>query len=127
MRALGVPAPLARPLALLLPMIESALAVALVALPHSSWPAWASLLLLGAFTVVVVMTIGRGVPCPCFGASTAPTGPPTVVRNLVLLAVSVLATGPADGARAAHVAAWVVALGAVVVASIVGSGRSRIR
>lgn len=125
MRALGVARALTRPLAVLLPAVEAALAVALVSFPSSWWPAWASVVLVAAFTLVVVATVGRGAPCPCFGVSTAPTGPRAIVRNVVLLAVGVLATGPVEGAEAGPALAWIAVLGAVVAVSIVGSGRMR--
>lgn len=123
MRALGMPAVLARALSVLLPSAEAAVAVALVVLPHAWWPAWASVMLMGAFTVLVVATMSRGVPCPCFGVSAAPTGVRTIVRNGVLLGVAVLATGPVGGARAGPVVACTAGLGVLAAASIVGATR----
>lgn len=111
----GIPAVAVRPLALLLPLAEATLGVALVACPRSSWPAWAALALLAAFTAVVVARLGDPAPCPCFGMSAAPVGPLTLVRNAALVALAVLATGPVDGARPLPVVGLTLGLGAVVV------------
>jgi hypothetical protein len=50
--------------------------------------------LVTAFTALVAINLIRGnrVPCPCFGSSPAPIGGPTIVRNVSLLALSVVAT-----------------------------------
>jgi uncharacterized membrane protein YphA (DoxX/SURF4 family) len=93
MRAFGFPPPLDRVVAYGLPVVELAVAVALVVAWSSAWPAWAAVALLGLFTVFVVRAAVRHTPCPCFGASnTVPAGPMTVLRNGALLAVAVLAT-----------------------------------
>ena len=121
-RAFGVPRVLARPVAVLLPVAEAGVGVALVVCARSSWPGWVAVGLLGAFTVLVLATLPRGVPCPCFGApgsSGVPTGARTVVRNIVLLAIAVLATGDVDGARAPTVVVLVAALAFPVVTAIV--------
>lgn len=127
LRALGFPDLLARPLAWLLPLVESVLAVALAALWGSSWPAWTAVGLLGAFTVVIVATMSRRAPCPCFGMSAEATGARTIVRNAVLLAVAVLGTGTADGATASEVVPCAAVLGALVVGSAVLQPRRRSR
>src|SRR5215467_655811 len=67
--------------------------VGLLAVPRT---ALAGFVLAGAvlalFTVVIARTIRRGlnVPCPCFGVSTVPVGPQHVIRNLILISVSVI-------------------------------------
>jgi uncharacterized membrane protein YphA (DoxX/SURF4 family) len=88
MAALGVPAP--RVVALALPVIELAVAAALVVEPAVG--AVAAIATLAAFTVFLVGRIRAGVtvPCRCFGAaSTAPVGWATVARNGALAAVAV--------------------------------------
>ncbi|MCZ7531637.1 MAG: hypothetical protein M5U31_15650 [Acidimicrobiia bacterium] len=75
MRALGVARALTRPLAVLLPAVEAALAVALVSFPSSWWPAWASVVLVAAFTLVVVATVGRGRRARASGSRRRPPGP----------------------------------------------------
>jgi hypothetical protein len=97
----GVPA--ARLVARLLPPVEGGLAVALVALPRQSWPAFAAIAVLALFTGAVVANLagGRETPCPCFAAAGGrPVSAATVLRNGLLLALAVLATGSADGASA---------------------------
>jgi hypothetical protein len=97
--AFGVPAGTA--LSVVLPAVEAALALALVALPGQAWPAWAALGLLGATTgqVVANLTRGRRVPCPCFDVGgDRPISGATLVRNGWLLALGILATAPATGA-----------------------------
>jgi hypothetical protein len=97
----GVPAP--GVVARLLPLVEGGLALALAALPHQSWPAFAALSVLALFTGAVLANVARGreTPCPCFApAGGRPTSAVTVVRNGLLLALAVLATGSVEGASA---------------------------
>lgn len=87
---LGVPVWLARPV----PVVEIALG-SLVLFDVARRPlAWAVAALLAAFTVVLARPLVRGQHpvCACFGAwSAKPIGPGSVVRNLVLIALAVLA------------------------------------
>jgi hypothetical protein len=102
LRAMGVTPRWSVRLAVGLPIVEVAVAVALVAAPRSSLPAFAAVALLGGFTVFLVATVRREVPCPCFGTvrtARAVSGPAAIMRNGVLLALGVVATGPVDGAR----------------------------
>lgn len=127
-RAFGVPRVLSLPVAVLLPVAEAGVGVALVVCARSSWPGWVAAGLLGGFTALVLVTLPRGVPCPCFGApgsSAAPTGARTVVRNIVLLALAVLATGSIDGARAPAVAVLAAALALPAVASVAAAEGGR--
>jgi hypothetical protein len=104
-----------------LPIVEVAVAVALVAVPHSWLPAAAALALLAAFTVFLLATLRRAVPCPCFGTvrtDRAVSGPGAVVRNGVLLALAVLATGAVDGARAGGTIVGVAVVGLAAVLAI---------
>lgn len=113
----GVPGPLVGASVALLPVAELATAVALLAVPGSSVPAFVAIALLGAFTGVVVANLlqGRNPPCPCFGAasSDAPISARTVLRNGWLLALAVIATGSVDGADALPTVVLIVVLGAV--------------
>jgi len=100
LRAAGMPEGLARTL----PVVEGFTAFGLVMEQHSGWAALVACVLLGAFTVYLVITAVRGAaaPCACFGApvrAAAPAGSGgepwrAVVRNLVLVALAVIATGP---------------------------------
>jgi hypothetical protein len=88
-----------------LPMVELALAVALLAW-WSFVPGVAALVLIGGFTVVLVRAQTRRLPCPCFGGGVhaVPVGPAAIVRNGVLAALAVLATASPEGAT------WLAAL-----------------
>ena len=104
--AFGVPAPAT--VARLLPPFEAALALLLVALPGQSWPAFVAVGFLALLTGAVVANLlaGRAVPCPCFDPEgDRPISVATVVRNGVLLALAILATGPTAGAEPAPAAA----------------------
>ena len=88
--ALGTP-PWAIPV---LPWFEILLGAVLVSgLARPAAAALAGLVLLG-FTGLLVLNLSRGrrPPCACFGASSRrPIGPGSLVRNLVLLALAVIA------------------------------------
>ena len=76
-----------------LPWVELAVAVALLVWWGPVPGIVAAVLLLG-FTVVVVRAQLRRLPCPCFGgASDDAAGPRQVMRNAVLIALAILATG----------------------------------
>ncbi len=76
-----------------LPWVELGVAVALV-LWWSAVPGIVATLLLLVFTAVVVRAQLRRLPCPCFGgASEQAAGPKQVMRNAVLIALAILATG----------------------------------
>ncbi len=79
--------------AMALPFVEIAVAIALIVW-WSPVPGIVAAMLLLAFTVVLVRANVRHVPCACFGgASNAPPGARAIVRNALLLALAVLATG----------------------------------
>jgi hypothetical protein len=118
LRALGLAEPWDARLATGLPIVELAVAVALVGALHSPVPAIAAVGLLGAFTVFLVAGARRGVPCPCFGAvrtANGGTAAGAVLRNGVLIALGVVATGSAHGARAGGTVVLTL-IGAVVAA-----------
>ena len=77
-----------------LPWFEMLLGAVLVSgLARSAAAALAGVVLI-AFTGLVVLNLARGrrPPCACFGASSRrPIGPGSLVRNLVLLALAVIA------------------------------------
>ena len=81
----GVPAPLVRPSALMLPWVELAATVLLLVPATAWWGGLASLLLLAVFSVAVGVNLGRGrtPDCHCFGKLTpSPVGAAVLVRNL---------------------------------------------
>jgi len=87
----GVPAALASPFGVFLPLAELAVAVALVPMPTAWWGAVGALALLLLFVVGigVNLTRGRKPKCHCFGQlHSAPAGPLTLARNGALAAVA---------------------------------------
>jgi peroxiredoxin len=87
----GVPARLATPFGLLLPLAELAVVVALLLTPVAWWGAVGALALLLLFVVGIGLNLARGrhPDCHCFGQlHSAPAGWPTLIRNLVLAAVA---------------------------------------
>ena len=83
-----------RSVAAIVPWVELFLGAATVTRVLRPWPAVASGLLLLVFTGLIVIRIrdGSRPPCACFGSrSTRPLGAYHLIRNLVLLALAVLA------------------------------------
>ncbi|MHB8669686.1 MAG: MauE/DoxX family redox-associated membrane protein [Acidimicrobiales bacterium] len=88
---LGIPRPLADPIAAILPLAELAVAVALLSARASGWGAAGALGLLSLFTSLVALNLasGRRPDCHCFGQlRPAPIGWPTVARNAGLTAIA---------------------------------------
>src|SRR5437667_2732700 len=91
LRDFGVPARLANPFGVLLPLAELAVVVALL-LPISAW--WGglgSLILLLLFVAGIGYNLaqGRQPECHCFGQlHSSPAGWPTLIRNVVLAALA---------------------------------------
>lgn len=130
-RDLGVPAALASPVAVLLPVTEVAVAMLLTVTPTVTAGGFAATALMAAFTAVIAVNLARGrrPACACFGAlsSRAPIGPATLMRNAILLAGSLAvlvaallpgacSAGCYDGSGARHI---MVAGGLAVLAAIV--------
>ena len=91
LRDFGVPAVLANPLGVLLPVAELAVAVALVPTVSAWWGALGALVLLLLFVVGIGSNLARGrhPDCHCFGQlHSAPASWPTLIRNVVLAAVA---------------------------------------
>jgi peroxiredoxin/uncharacterized membrane protein YphA (DoxX/SURF4 family) len=87
LRGFGLPPALARPMVVLLPLLELAVAAALVPARLAWYGARGALALLTAFMIAVgiAMIRGRKPDCHCFGQlHSAPVGWPTLVRNGVL-------------------------------------------
>jgi thiol-disulfide isomerase/thioredoxin/uncharacterized membrane protein YphA (DoxX/SURF4 family) len=97
----GIPPRLTAPLAVGLPVVELALATALVARVSAWWGGLGALLLLLAFTAAIARSLARGErpDCRCFGQLRAvPVGWPTLLRNASLagLAAAVVGLGWRD-------------------------------
>jgi peroxiredoxin/uncharacterized membrane protein YphA (DoxX/SURF4 family) len=102
LRDFGVPARLANPAGLILPLTELAVAALLIFQPTAQWGALAALILLLAFIAGIANALRRGVApdCNCFGQlHSAPAGRETLIRNGVLAALALVAVvggpGPA--------------------------------
>jgi methylamine dehydrogenase accessory protein MauD len=83
----GVPAALAGPLGILLPLAELAIAVALLPTTTAWWGAVGALVLLLLFAAAIGANLARGRKpnCHCFGQlHSAPAGRSTLARNAVL-------------------------------------------
>jgi uncharacterized membrane protein YphA (DoxX/SURF4 family) len=83
-----------RPVAMIVPYVEIVIGVLVATQVFAPWPALAALGLLIVFTVVIVRRIldGSRPPCACFGSrSKRPLGAYHVVRNLVFVALAVVA------------------------------------
>lgn len=110
MRDFGVPARLATPLGLLLPLAELAVAIALVPRTTAWWGALGALVLLLAFVAGIGTSLvrGRAPDCHCFGQlHSAPAGWSTLVRNGVLAAVAALLLWQGRTDPGPSVAGWV--------------------
>src|SRR5215213_8731137 len=87
----GVPTTLARPLGILLPLAELAVAAALIPTSTAWWGAAGALVLLIVFIVGIGVSLARGRQpyCHCFGQlHSAPAGWKTLTRNGALAAVA---------------------------------------
>lgn len=103
LRAMGIVPPwLSVAVAAGLPVVELAVATALVTARRSALPALVALTLLVVFSGFLLVTAKRAVPCACFGSvrtGSSAEVPRAILRNGVLIALAVLATGSAAGAR----------------------------
>ena len=91
LRDFGVPAALASPFGVLLPLAELAVAVALLPVATAWWGAIGAVVLLLLFVAGIGSNLARGrtPDCHCFGQlHSAPAGPSTLIRNLVLAALA---------------------------------------
>lgn len=121
--AFGAPAALRRPLAIALPLVELAIAAALLPAVSAPFAGVAALLLLGAFTFFVGRVLARGeqVDCNCFGS----LGPSrisrwTLVRNLVLLVPAAIVAGAGWADAGPSALTWVGDLDGTVVVGLLG-------
>jgi methylamine dehydrogenase accessory protein MauD len=113
----GVPAALAGPLGILLPLAELAIAAALLPTTTAWWGAIGALVLLLIFAAAIGANLARGrkPDCHCFGQlHSASAGWSTLTRNAVLAAPAALVVWEGlDGNVGPSAVAWVGALTAV--------------
>jgi peroxiredoxin len=105
----GVPARLVAPLAVLLPLAELAVAVALIPTASAWWGALGALTLLLLFIAAIGYSLARGrtPDCHCFGQiHSAPVGWSTLVRNLILAAIAGFVVGPGRTNAGASAIGW---------------------
>jgi uncharacterized membrane protein YphA (DoxX/SURF4 family)/thiol-disulfide isomerase/thioredoxin len=119
---LGIPAALAPALAILLPVVEISVAIALIPGDSARWAAFAALALLTVFTAVLVDARRRGFSdsCNCFGAlAVAAGGRQALLRNGALASFCVLAAWfDGRGAEAISPAARAAAIGIVLAIAV---------
>jgi uncharacterized membrane protein YphA (DoxX/SURF4 family)/thiol-disulfide isomerase/thioredoxin len=106
---------LARPVAMLLPIVELAIAVALIPTATARWAALAAVALLAAFAVAIAASLRRGEApdCHCFGAlGSSRAGPGALARTLALGAVAgwIAVAGPGKSLADLEVTATGIAL-----------------
>src|ERR687893_2633068 len=118
----GLPARLAAPLGVLLPLTELAVAIALIPISTAWWGALGALALLLLFVVGIGVNLARGrkPECHCFGQlHSEPAGWNTLVRNGILAAVAGFVVWQGyDGAGLSAVA-WLAGLSTAQVVSLV--------
>ncbi len=122
LQAFGVSTRAARPPAVLLPLVELAVAAALVPAATARYGAFGAAALLAVFTAAVAYQLlrGRQPACNCFGRLTsAPIGPETVARNAVLLAAACFVARGGQAPSPTPLQAIVAGLGLLVVAETV--------
>ena len=124
-REFGLPAVLASPLALLLPLAELGVAVALIPASSAWLGALGALGLLLLFVVGISINLARGrkPDCHCFGQlHSAPAGWKTLARNGVLAAVAgfVLWAGYEGGDAGPGALSWLGALSAAQLLGLLG-------
>ena len=85
-----------------LPLVELAIAIALIPMATATWAAIAAAVLLAAFSsgVAGVLTRGERVDCNCFGAiRSGPVSRWTLLRDFVLLALAAFVAIAGPGTR----------------------------
>jgi peroxiredoxin/uncharacterized membrane protein YphA (DoxX/SURF4 family) len=113
LRDFGLPRMLATPMVLLLPLLELAVAAALIPTSLAWYGAWGALALLAVFllAVGVAMLRGRKPDCHCFGQiHSAPVGWQTLVRNVVLAAGAFALIYRGPGRAGPDVWTWIATL-----------------
>jgi methylamine dehydrogenase accessory protein MauD len=118
----GVPASLATPLGVLLPLAELAVAAALIPAATAWWGAAGALLLLLLFVAAIAANLARGrkAECHCFGQlHSEPAGWKTLARNGVLAVVAGFVVWQGYGGAGPSAVGWLVGLSATQVAGLV--------
>jgi peroxiredoxin len=123
MLGFGVPARLAGPFGLLLPVTEIAVAAALIPTALAWWGALAAVTLLLLFAVGIAANLARGrrPDCHCFGQLySAPIGWPTLARDGVLAAVAGFVVWQGSNGAGLSALGWLRSLTPLQVAGLIG-------
>jgi peroxiredoxin/uncharacterized membrane protein YphA (DoxX/SURF4 family) len=136
----GVPARLATPCAVLLPLAELVVAASLIPNVSAWWGALGALALLLLFTAAVGYHLTRGhtPKCHCFGqVSSEPIGWPTLIRNFILSALAGLIVGFGRSSAGIDVMSWLgtttgtqrveLSVGGLVIALLAAEGMALLR
>src|SRR5260370_9775599 len=113
LRDFGVPAVVANPFGVLLPLAEIAVAVALIPSASAWWGALGALALLLLFVAGISYNLARGrtPDCHCFGQiHSSPAGWPTLIRNLLLAAIAGFVVGVGHTNAGLDVLSWFTSL-----------------
>jgi methylamine dehydrogenase accessory protein MauD len=119
----GVPASLAGPVGVLLPLAELAVALALIPASTAWWGAVGALMLLLLFVVGIGVNLARGrkPECHCFGQlHSEPAGWGTLVRNGILAAVAGFVVWQGYDSAGPSAVGWLAGLSTAQVAGLVG-------
>jgi hypothetical protein len=114
LRDFGSPVILALPILMMLPVLELAVAAALIPARLAWYGAWGALGLLIAFLIAVGISMlrGRRPDCHCYGQlHAAPIGWPSLVRNGLLAVCAWWITARGQGQSGPDVWAWLAGLG----------------
>src|SRR5215212_6317049 len=119
----GLPAALANPLTILLPLAELAVALALIPASTALWGAVGALALLLIFIAGIAINLagGRKPECHCFGQlHSAPAGWKTLARNGVLAAVAGVILWQGREGVGPSALSWLGTLSAVQLLALIG-------
>jgi peroxiredoxin len=120
----GVPPRLVSPAALLLPLSELAVAVALMPTATAWWGAVGALVLLLVFVAAIGVNLARGrrPDCHCFGqVYSRPVGPMTLARNGALAAVAAFVVWQGFDSPGRSAVAWLGDMSAAEAAALTGA------
>ncbi len=122
-RDFGLPAALAAPLGILLPLAELAVAAALIPTSTAWWGAVGALALLTLFVAGIGINLARGrkPDCHCFGQlHSAPAGWSTLLRNGALAAVAGFVLWQGREGAGPSAVSWLGALSSVQLLALIG-------
>src|SRR5215212_6338351 len=118
----GVPAILAAPIGILLPLVELVVGVTLLPASTAWWGALGTLALLLLFAAGISVNLARGKKpdCHCFGQlHSAPAGWKTLSRNGVLAAIAALIVWRGYAGAGPSALSWIATLSAAQLAGLI--------